>query len=1048
MRAIQRLLLATVCLGFLSGAAPTPGSTGAEPILDYARELAVQAESADARSEHLRTLALGAVKAGYTELAARYFQMAADQAQQTDQPGRLLRVLAVRCAENGLVQAARSIAERLPDNGLRTEALLDVVEALPKETAPAVIDEILGNVAEASRRPTEIRERIDVICRTAGLFARTGREEQAARLFDQAWSDAGSLKDGGDAEEVYARLAVVAARLGRVDHALEAAREISERAERAKTLLQCVRASLESAGGEGAAEYWEEARAAGRRMDKGDWIDVLGRMASESDGLTDEPVLRDILAEAAEAARQRAKATGQPSLLQWVAGIYGEVGDWETAARLAAAANDPYNQCKYRVRAILRAAEEEGGDRLREQLRELPAEYVKYVGRETMRDLAEAYYRARPEAGIGEIGGVEPQELRDVLYVTFAKKAAAQGNYARAKEFVEAVAFPPLREEGLEECALAALQNAGERDRDAAVAFMSSNLEQVSTNMSKLHLLFRLGMTLASQGDDDGATEMADRLRDLGREWHWTEGEAMSLIDRAIILSALGRPEDALRSVKGGMAAFQEISCSSCRGKVLEQVFSDFESHYTMEMVRGVLDEVGIPYFAATYSLDALQRLPDLTEPQEHYLLQKALESVLRYNVAEVQIEGLTEVAAAYKHEGLRPEGPALALLQSPPEPYVRPARRLPPDQPPTATPADTDAVSLAFYTKAGCDLCAEVKAMLEELQQQDADLSVATYDVSSEEGSLTNKAISEALGLPGAKHLVTPAVFSAERGLVGQEITLETLRDLVTDARGLPDPVRAYASETGSARQELERNYRSLGLLVVVSAGLADGVNPCAFTVIIFFLSYMAYIGKDKREIAWAGGIFSLAVFLTYFAAGLGLAGLVQAGEQLSTVFTKVLYGVTAVLVFVAAVLSFRDALLAQAGKTDGLALTLPDKLKGKIRRLISSRTRLGLTLGTTAVLGAGVALLELPCTGQMYLPVILWGLHHMSNPTWGPVGWLLLYNLCFIAPLLVVFGAVFFGLTSERLTSFFRRHLATAKFAMAGMFSLLFVLLIIQIF
>ncbi|MFO7955578.1 MAG: hypothetical protein R6X33_00570 [Candidatus Brocadiia bacterium] len=1010
--------------------------------------MTAQAESADGRSKRLRYLALGALKAERTELAARYFQLAADEAQQTDQPGRLLRVLAVRCAENGLVQTARSIAERLPDAGLRTEALLDVVEALPKETAPAVIDEILGEVAEASRLPTEIRERIGVMCRTAGLATRRGRREEAAELFEETWRDAGSLKDGSDAEEVYAALAVVAARLGRVDQALEAAREVSGRTERAKALLQCVRASLESAAGKGAPEYWADARSAGRRMDKGNWIDVLGRMASESEGLSDEPVVKDILAEAAEAARERAKATGQPSLLQWVAGIYGEVGDWETAARLAAAADDPYNQCKYQVRAILRAADEKGSDRLREQLRELPAEYLKYVGRGTMRDLAEAYYRARPEAGISEISGVEPQELRDVLYVTFAKKAAEQGNYPRATEFAETVAFPPLREEGLEECALAALENAGERDRNAAVAFMSSNLEQVSTNMSKLHLLFRLGMTLASQGDEDGATEMADRLRKLGREWHWTEGEAMSLIDRAIILSALGRPEDALKSVKDGMAAFQEISCSSCRAKVLEQVFGDFESHYTMEMVRGVLDKVELPYYAATYSLDALRRLPDLTESEKHYLLQKALESVLRYNVAEVRIEGLTEVAAAYEHEGLRPRGTALALLEAPPEPYVRPARPLPPDQPPAATPTDPDAVNLAFYTKAGCDDCVEVKAMLEELQQEDADLSVVTYDVSSEEGSLTNKAISEALGLPEAMHLVSPAVFSAERGLVGREITLETLRELVADAKGLPDPVRAYASETGSARTHLERDYKSLGLLVVVSAGLADGVNPCAFTVIIFFLSYMAYIGKDRREIAWAGGIFSLAVFLTYFAAGLGLARLVQAGEQVSSIFARTLYGVTALLVLVAAVLSFRDGLRARAGEMEGMALALPDKLKGKIRRLISSRARLGLTLGTTAVLGAGVALLELPCTGQMYLPVILWGLHHMSNPTWGPVGWLLLYNLCFIAPLLIVFGAVFFGLTSERLTSFFRRHLAMAKFAMAGMFSLLFVLLIVQIF
>ncbi|MHC4593256.1 MAG: hypothetical protein ACYS8L_11280, partial [Planctomycetota bacterium] len=83
-------------------------------------------------------------------------------------------------------------------------------------------------------------------------------------------------------------------------------------------------------------------------------------------------------------------------------------------------------------------------------------------------------------------------------------------------------------------------------------------------------------------------------------------------------------------------------------------------------------------------------------------------------------------------------------------------------------------------------------------------------------------------------------------------------------------------------ARSELAETYEDLGVLVVVSAGLFDGLNPCAFTVIIFFLSYLAYIGKEKREIAAVGIVFTTAVFVTYFAIGLALVGLaVSANEQ-----------------------------------------------------------------------------------------------------------------------------------------------------------------------
>ncbi len=128
-------------------------------------------------------------------------------------------------------------------------------------------------------------------------------------------------------------------------------------------------------------------------------------------------------------------------------------------------------------------------------------------------------------------------------------------------------------------------------------------------------------------------------------------------------------------------------------------------------------------------------------------------------------------------------------------------------------------------------------------------------------------------------------------------------------------------------------------------------------------------------------------------------------------------------------------------------MTLSLPEALKSRIRLTISRRTRLGLTIGATAVLGAVVALFELPCTGQMYLPTILYGLRSLPGRVWGPVGWLLLYNFCFVLPLAGIFVAVLFGLTSEDLTAWFRRHMALTKFAMASVFALLAALMVHQL-
>ena len=185
----------------------------------------------------------------------------------------------------------------------------------------------------------------------------------------------------------------------------------------------------------------------------------------------------------------------------------------------------------------------------------------------------------------------------------------------------------------------------------------------------------------------------------------------------------------------------------------------------------------------------------------------------------------------------------------------------------------------------------------------------------------------------------------------------------------------------------------------------------------------------SDKRK----GWIIAAVVVI-----GLLLDRVMAAVGDHSKIASNIIYGVTAVLALTAAALSLRDGLRARAGRLDELTLGLPDFLKSRIRLTISKRARLGLTVRTTLVLGGLVALYELPCTGQVYIVVIA-ALRHLPEHSWGAAGWLLLYNLFFILPLVAVFVAVYFGLSSGRLTTAFKRHLATTKFALAVIFAIL---------
>ena len=85
--------------------------------------------------------------------------------------------------------------------------------------------------------------------------------------------------------------------------------------------------------------------------------------------------------------------------------------------------------------------------------------------------------------------------------------------------------------------------------------------------------------------------------------------------------------------------------------------------------------------------------------------------------------------------------------------------------------------------------------------------------------------------------------------------------------------------------------------------------------------------------------------------------------------------------------------------------------------------------------VSGMVVSLLELACTGQVYLPTICFvvGVPAMRAHA---VLYLGLYNLMFVVPLIVVFVLAYFGVSSGRLAEWTQRHVALVKLLISLLF------------
>jgi cytochrome c biogenesis protein CcdA len=244
----------------------------------------------------------------------------------------------------------------------------------------------------------------------------------------------------------------------------------------------------------------------------------------------------------------------------------------------------------------------------------------------------------------------------------------------------------------------------------------------------------------------------------------------------------------------------------------------------------------------------------------------------------------------------------------------------------------------------------------------------------------------------------------------------------------------------------DLVTRFKLFSPLAVFAAGLIDGINPCAFTAIIFFISFLTLQGYSKRQILTIGLSFIIAVFITYVLIGLGLFKFLFKLKGYPTA-VNFLYLGGAILCFVLAGLAFYDFLkFRRTRQSQSLVLQLPDSLKNKIHRIIGLYYRKTKDKDTNQmsilrliisafVVGFFVSLFEAACTGQVYLPTIVYVLKytHMKLEAFF---YLLLYNLMFIFPLWIIMLFALWGVSSQQFSKFTQKHMGTIKILMMVLF------------
>lgn len=230
------------------------------------------------------------------------------------------------------------------------------------------------------------------------------------------------------------------------------------------------------------------------------------------------------------------------------------------------------------------------------------------------------------------------------------------------------------------------------------------------------------------------------------------------------------------------------------------------------------------------------------------------------------------------------------------------------------------------------------------------------------------------------------------------------------------------------NAPQEAMRVYLPrITLPAVVSAGIIDGINPCAFTVLLLFITALTStvqagerdVRRLRARILGLGGIYIAAVFLTYLSLGVGLLASLD-------LFTRqhLPARLGALLAVLFGLWMLKDYFLPELG----WRLQAPARVGAIARQAAKQATLPALIVG-----GFLIGLCTVPCSGAVYLGVL--SLLALQPTAMLGYAYLVLYNLVFILPLAVVLIAASSRPTLNRLAHWNLHHKESVRLALGSL-------------
>jgi cytochrome c biogenesis protein CcdA/thiol-disulfide isomerase/thioredoxin len=313
-----------------------------------------------------------------------------------------------------------------------------------------------------------------------------------------------------------------------------------------------------------------------------------------------------------------------------------------------------------------------------------------------------------------------------------------------------------------------------------------------------------------------------------------------------------------------------------------------------------------------------------------------------------------------------------------------------------TPLPAGSSiSVNAVYFYGESCSHCEKIKPVIANISSRYPDLNLTRLEV--DYNADNRQRLIDMCSRYGIPNAGVPTIFIGNSVLSGEgQITTRFEAEILAERQRIATgtPSNMTLSNPGNPQET-----PALSPFMVVFAALVDSTNPCGLSVLVFLLISMAAAGNRKR-ILLVGGVYITAMFLFHLLVGIGLFSAMSISG-----LAKPFSVIGGVIALVLGIVTLADVIRNK----ESYLLSIPQSGKG----LLGTYSRKA-TLPAAFILGILAGILGFSCTGGIYISIL--GLMGRDMTVMAGLPWLVLYNIVFVLPLVLVTLLVAYGVSPER--------------------------------